>query len=177
MTTRILRRFLPVLAVAILSGCGKKEAPQVEGEIPRQEPYTPDTEPAPAADPGAAIAARQQALVDQAIALLGGVADAAISVEDAETAKVAAASIDAIDSQFRELSAQMEQAGSPTAELVTKFRKQYNQASETVGARINRAMPDLGRQPEIAQLLNQLFDRFSKTLEHPVFKSYGIDGS
>ena len=176
MNCRTLIRFLPALPLVILSGCGEKGAPQAEGESPKPPP-TDENGSASAENPTAVAAARQQQLVDQAIALLGEVADAAISVRDTETAKVAAASIDAIDSQFRELSAQMERAGNPTAGLVVKFRKQYNQASETVGARINRAMPDLGSQPEIAQLLNQLFEKFSKTLEHPVFKSYGIDGS
>lgn len=180
MTFYHLKRLLPILAIACLSGCGKKPDPKAADAQP--EPQIPtQTEAAAAAESAAekarqATAAHQQALVDEAIVLIGRVADAAISVKDADTAKAAAELIDAIDAEFQTLSEKMTQAGNPPPDLQVKFRKQHDKASAAMAARIGDAMPDLERQPELAQLLNRLFKNFSKTLAHPAFVAYGIDG-
>lgn len=165
MNRPFLTPLLASLSFSLLCGCGN--------DAPESPPPTAQAED----QADQATTARQQALVDEAITLIGRVADAAISIEDLNTANSACAIIDQIGVEFQALTAKMEQAGDPGPALVAKFRKQHEQASNDMAERIAESMRGKPKQTEaVAALFNQSFIRLGAILGHRAFQAYGIDG-
>ena len=174
------------LALAVLSSCGEKKQDSADGTQNEKGNNPAEATEKDRAEAEAKAKAQQEAeekaelqqsLVDEAIALIGRVADTTITVKDLATAKTAATKIAEIDTEFLALAKKMEEAGDPTPALVTSFREQYNIASNSMRKRINAAMPDLSENKPVTEVLNQAFNDFGTTLSHPAFKTYGIDGS